>query len=78
MTAGGPGSGRGHPGLDQSNVDTRAAARMVVLANDAGDVLEALGLLPGQTIDAPANLSSGWFDPACGGLSSRTVLGRAS
>lgn len=63
---------------DQEATNTRAAARMVVLANDAADVLEMLGLLPGQAIDAPTRLSAGWFDPASGGLSSRTVLGRAS
>jgi hypothetical protein len=51
---------------------------MTVLANDAGDVLEMLGLLPGQAIDAPTRLSAGWFDPASGGLSSRTALGRGA
>jgi hypothetical protein len=59
---------------DQANVDLRAAARMVVLDNDAADVLEVLGLLPGQAIDAPTRLSAGWFDPSTG-LSSRPVGG---
>jgi hypothetical protein len=63
---------------DQDAVNTRAAARMVVLGNADTDVLEILGLLPGQAIDAPTRLSAGWFDPASGGLSPRTTLGRAS
>ena len=64
---------------DQEATNTRAAARMTVLANDAGDLLEILGLLPGQAIDAPTQMSTGFFNSS--GAGPRGVLwrvGRAS
>lgn len=66
----------------QDVVCERLAARLVVPGrvepDAAADVLDALGLLPGQAIGAPARLSTGFFDPSSGGLSARTALGRAS